>query len=444
MTAKDVLRPAVARSLPSRLVARFASDAILRNSVFIMATSVVTSLFGYVFWLIVDRSSTAEASGAGAAATSALQATAMFASVGAAAAMIEWLPRSRSALEWRQRVTAGVMVAATGGAIGGVLAVGLLGHVLGTLPALNTPAGGVLFCLGTVFFAVGTLFDYAAVSERSGGMMLTRNAVFTAARIPLLLWPWLLRGTTDQILTSWTVAGGLSLLLGLVGFRGGTYGRSLRPAFSGLAAHVREMIGSLIGQHFITIAAMLGTYLLPILVVARVSAAANSYFYATWMLGAVFFMISPAVSTALFAEGASDPGQIRTLTRRCAVIIVTLLAVPMVVYLLGGGLLLELFGPAYPREGRLLLVLLTLSAVPDAVTNVAVALLRATNRLRSALWLNTSMLVTSLVLSWFLLPRMGIVAVGISWIVAQSAGALWVLASWLRLGSSTASTASTT
>jgi O-antigen/teichoic acid export membrane protein len=434
---RDETMPAAVADAPlsprARLIGRFGADPVLRNSVAIMATTVVTSLFGYVFWLVVARSSTVQVSGAGAAATSALQATALFAAVGAAAAMIEWLPRSRSAEQWRRRLTVGVGVAASGGALGGLLVVGLLGHTLHTLPALRSPAGGVLFCLGTVFFAVGTVYDYAAIAERSGALMLGRNALFTAARIPLILVPWLLPGTGDQILTAWTAAAGLSLLVGLAGFRRSAHGRSLRPHLRGVPAELREMRKSLVGQHFITIAAMMGTYLLPIIVVARVSAAANAYFYATWMIGAVFFMISPAVSTALFAASTGDPGAIMSAARRSAAIIAALLVVPMTVFLLGGGVLLSLFGPAYPHEGRLLLVLLTLSAVPDAVTNIAVAVLRATHRLRGALWLNTSMLVASLVLSWLLLPLLGIVAVGVSWIAAQTAGALWVLVSWRRI-----------
>lgn len=425
--------------LPARLAHRFASDAMLRNSVAIMATSLVTSLFGYVFWLVVARGSSARVSGAGAAATSALQAAALFAAVGAAAAMIEWLPKSGSALEWRRRLTVGLAVAAIGGLLGGAVVVALLGHVLNTLPALHSPTGGALFCLGTVFFAVGTVYDYAAVAEHSGALMLGRNALFTAARIPLVLVPWLLPGTGDQILTAWTVAAGLSLLLGLAGFRRSTHGRSLRPVAHGVPAALREMRQSLLGQHFITIAAMMGSYLLPIIVVARVSAEANAYFYATWMLGAVFFMISPAVSTSLFAAGASDPGAIAAAARRSAKIIAALLVLPMAAYFAGGGLLLSLFGPVYPHEGRLLLVLLTLSAVPDAVTNIAVAVLRATNRLRRALWLNTTMLAASLVLSWLLLPTLGIVAVGVSWLAAQTAGALWVLVSWRRITAGTSS-----
>ncbi|MDT7576476.1 MAG: hypothetical protein QOH17_2809, partial [Pseudonocardiales bacterium] len=135
------------------------------------------------------------------------------------------------------------------------------------------------------------------------------------------------------------------------------------------------------------------------------------------------------------AEGAGDghTGAVAAAARRSAKIIGALLVVPMVIYLVAGGLLLRLFGPDYPAEGRLLLIVLTLSAVPDAVTNLAVAVLRATGRMRTALWLNVAMLVGALTLAWVLLPVIGIVAAGVGWIVAQVAGASWVLASWRRL-----------
>lgn len=425
---------AVASALPGGPTRRFATDALLRNSLAMMTTTVVTSLFGYAFWLVVARIYPAGVSGAGAAVTSALQATALCASVGAAAAMVEWLPRCSSRLEFRRRFAVGLVVAATGAVLGSALVVAVLGHATGTLPALGTPIGGLVFGLGTVFFAVGIVIDYAAVAQRSAALMLGRNTLFVALRIPVVLLPALLPGTGDQILTAWALAGGLSLSAACAGFRGGTYGRRPWPAFDGLATHLREMRNSLLGQHFITLASMLGSYLLPVIVVARVSATADAYFFATWMLGAAFFMISPAVSTALFAATSSDPAAIAAAVRRSAILIACLLVVPMGAALFGGGLLLSLFGPAYPGEGRVLLILLTLSAVPDAVTNVAVAVLRATSRLRAALVLNTAMLAAGVGLSWALLPHLGIVAVGVSWLAAQTAGALWVAARWAPAG----------
>ncbi len=65
-----------------------------RNSVALMGNTVVTSALGYVFWIVVARMFDTEAGGTAAATTSAIQATVLTASVGAAAALVEWLPRS--------------------------------------------------------------------------------------------------------------------------------------------------------------------------------------------------------------------------------------------------------------------------------------------------------------------------------------------------------------
>ena len=130
-------------------------------------------------------------------------------------------------------------------------------------------------------------------------------------------------------------------------------------------------------------------------------------------------------ATALFASAAADPAQIRAATRRSLLIIGGLLTGPILAYLLGGRLLLGLFGDDYADHGALLLVLLTAAAIPDAITNVAVAVLRATDRIAAAVWLNGLMLFGTLLLSFVLLPVFGIVAVGISWLVAQSVGAVW-------------------
>lgn len=421
----DVVAPE--RSWLRSQVARVSGDPVLHNTIAIMASTVVTSLFGYVFWIIVARVFGAEISGAAAAITSALQATVLLASVGAAAAMIEWLPRAQGPREWRQRVTAGLILTVLTATLGGIVVAGLLGFGFRILPELATPVGAALFCLSSVFFAVGILIDYVSISERRGGVLLLRNVVLTGLRIPLLFAPVAL-GSEHRILAAWTVAAAASVVVSGVSFRRRSQGRSLRPTFGRVGSDLRQMASSLVGQHLITVAAMMAGYLLPVLVVARLSASDNAYFYVTWMLGSVFFMISPAISTALFAAGATDPSAIVALVRRCVTISGALLVIPMLTYLFGGGLLLDLFGKEYAQHGRLLLLLLTLSAVPDAVTNIAVSVLRATGRLQSALRLNAGMLLLCLVSSWVLLPRMGIVAAGICWLASQSVGAVWVLA----------------
>jgi O-antigen/teichoic acid export membrane protein len=409
-----------------------AADPMMRNSIAIMLSTVLTSLLGYAFWMIAAHYFDKEVNGTAAATTSAIQATVLVASVGAAAALVEWLPRCNSAAEWRQRVTTAIVVSVVTAAIGSGVVVGVLGFAFSTLPQLATPVGAVLFCLACVFIAVGLVFDYIAVSEHRGSLLLVRSVVLCGLRIPLVLVPASFLTGADSILLAWTVAAALSLVWVMARF-GARRGRSLVPNFVNLATHLREMASSVVGQHLITVFAMLAGYLLPVVVYARLSATDNAYFYITWMLGSVFFIISPAVSAALFVEGAADRMAIRPLVRKCLLIVAALLAVPILAYLLGGHLILALFGHDYVEHGRLLLLLLTLSAVPDAITNVAVAVLRVTDRMRTALLLNGGMLVACVGAAWLVLPVTGIMGVGLCWLASQSVGALWAVLSWRRI-----------
>jgi O-antigen/teichoic acid export membrane protein len=68
-----------------------------------------------------------------------------------------------------------------------------------------------------------------------------------------------------------------------------------------------------------------------------------------------------------------------------------------------------------------------LSTAPDAVTNVAIGLFRATGELWRSTVLNIGMAVVTLVASAVLMPRMGIEGVGVAWLGAQVLGTIWVL-----------------
>ncbi len=183
-------------------------------------------------------------------------------------------------------------------------------------------------------------------------------------------------------------------------------GRGYRPALRGVAGQVPAMLSSLLGNHFINLGGMAPMYLLPVLVTARLLATDNAYFYATWMLGSLFFMVSASVAASLYAEGSRAGRELGRNVRSGATAIAVLLAPTMAVFLLGGPHILAVFGPAYPRHGQALLALLVVSAIPDAVTNVYVTVLRVRRRLRAA--------------------ALGIAGAGWAWLAAELAGSLFV------------------
>jgi len=189
---------------------------------------------------------------------------------------------------------------------------------------------------------------------------------------------------------------------------------------------IRPMLSSFTGNHFISIGGILPMYVLPVFVAIRLSAADNAYFYTTWMMCSVFFMVSPSVATALFSEGSHTAKDIMLKARNSLLIIGLLLSPILLVFFVGGRYLLSLFGSNYPQHGLALLILLAISAAPDAITNIYVSLLRVQGRLRSAALLNLGMAAITLAIAWILLPTQGIAGAGWAWLIGQSAGSLVV------------------
>jgi O-antigen/teichoic acid export membrane protein len=420
-------RPAVAN--PANLTQRMgalATSRIARNSFFIAASTFAGSGLGYVYWFVVARTYSPEATGLSAALVTAMMATAVFATSGIGMGLIESLPGCVDDRAWSRTLLAGCVATVAAGGVAGMVVAVILPHASPRLSALQRPTVMACFVVGVVVTGVGALLDLAAVAERRSGIQLVRTLLFNVSKVFALFVPYIVFHDAPAVLASWVAGTAVSLLPAWYRLARGP--RRFTAHFRGVIGEAGRLWKSFVGHHLATVGAILAIYVLPTMVVSRLGAVQGAYFYTTWMLGSAFFMISPAVASTLFAEGANEPAELGSATRKCAVLIGVVLAPLLLLYLTAGRYLLLLFGPDYPRHGRLLLFLLTLSAIPDAVTNVAVSVLRALGRLRAAVWLNVGMLVLALAGSWVLLPVMGIAGVGMAWLVSQTVGALAVLA----------------
>jgi hypothetical protein len=186
----------------------------------------------------------------------------------------------------------------------------------------------------------------------------------------------------------------------------------------------RVWIWHLIGQHLTSVGGQMTPLVLPILVVLRLGPRLNAYFYITWMIGSIFFMVSPAISQALFAESVRTGTGLRGAVVKAFRVTSFLLLPTMLLMIAGGRLILGIFGHAYVSSGYGLLVLLAFSAMPDAVSNIAVAACRATGRLAYSAAINLGLLLVTAAAAWWLMPSLGLFGIGLGWLGAQTLGAL--------------------
>ena len=430
----------LARSLLRRLCHPFAAlragserseGSLLRNSIYIMATGVATSAFGYIYWIVAAHIYSAYDVGLASALISVMTLTSALSNLGIGSALVQMLPRQQTGYAWSLTLNAGLVTGTLAGLLAGAIVVVALPLLSSQFAIVGHHAGYILALVaGVPLITLSVLLDQAFVAERTAHYMLLRNTAFAVLKIPLMVFPVLLvilersEGSADAlgIFSSWVLAGAVTLIGGLLLVS--RLGRAYCLALRGMVGQVRSMLSSLAGHHFINLGGMVPMFLLPVFVTMRLSATDNAYFYTAMRLGDFFFMASSAVAVSLFAEGSHVANDLQRKVRSSAVIIGILLCPAMLICFLGGRYILLLFGPDYAQHGLALLIILTIAAVPDAVTNVYVSVLRVHGRLRHAALLNLGMALLTLALAWMLLPTLGIVGAGWALLIAQSAGSL--------------------
>jgi O-antigen/teichoic acid export membrane protein len=383
-------------------------------------------VLGYLYWMVAAHTYAAHDIGLAAALISTMTLASILSSQGIGWTLIQLLPGRPAGRAWSLTLNAGLATGLLTGlcaAVSGVVAVPLLSPQLAIVG--HGTAYAVTFVAGVALLTIGSLVDYVFMAERATDNMLVRNVILAAIKIPLLLLPLLLaQAGAFGIFGTWVLATAIGALVGMALVQ--RLGRSYRPAMRGTRGQVRAMLSSLAGNHVITVGGLAPTYLLPLFVTARLSATDNAYFYITWRLAGLSLMVSPAVAASLAAEGSHARRDLLRMARFSILLIAALLGPAMLLFLGGGRYLLASFGPGYARHGQLLLLLLVISTVPDAITNVYVAMLRVQQCLRHAALLNLGMAALTLGLAWVLLPQLGIAGTGVAWLSAQGAGSVAV------------------
>ena len=445
-------------SAPSRIhsfIHRARSDSLVRNSLYLMASTIVTAGLGYIFWALAAHTFTSQEVGIGSAVISLCSTAALLTYLGSSAMLIERLPASERSSEWTAilvRVclsTAAVTAAAT------AAAVPLLRNSHNYRLFFSAAPPILMAVVGAAAWTLVNLLGAAFISARRAGRLLSIQTMISAAKI-LFLIPLAAAGAgATGLVGAWAASAAVGICVGAawlvprmgLGRRPGPRSRrlpapapDLRLRQSQRPRHRRnpsppsaDSVRHLIGQHLTSVGSAVTPLVLPVLVVLRLGVTPNAYFYITWMMGAAFFMVSPSVASAVFAEGVRAGSDLRSVVTKALRVIAVLLVPPMAIMIVAGRLVLGLFGPAYAAAGYGLLILLAISALPDAVSNVAVVVFRVTQRLGYSAALNLGILVMTLVAAWVLMPQLGIAGVGVAWLGAQTVGAIASLPAYAQI-----------
>jgi O-antigen/teichoic acid export membrane protein/aminoglycoside phosphotransferase (APT) family kinase protein len=435
MTAPGTVHPGLPRWLSARLpprVSEHLSLPLYRNGYALMAATGAGAALGAVYWAVAaNQYSTADV-GRNSALIASMTFLANLAHLNLTNGLNRFVPTSGS----RTGRLIGLAYL-----VGGALSiVAALVYVLGielwspdlTDLVRQNPLAVGAFVLATVLWVVFQLEDSVLIGLGRADWVLTETAVFGVLKIVLLV--ALATALPDEgIFASWA----LPLLVVVVPLNVLIF-RRLVPrhvADSGATTEplrVRDLGRFVTADYFASLLWTATTSLMPLVVLAVVGPEESAYFFLSFTVAYMLYLLSRNLGMSLVTEGARAPQRLyefalRTLAQSAKIV------VPLAILVaLASPLILWVLGPDYVDGASVLMPLLVLSAIPHVVITTFLSAARVQRRMRAVVVVTAAMSISVMALSIVLLLGYGLDGVGVAWLVAQSVVAVGLLLTELR------------
>jgi O-antigen/teichoic acid export membrane protein len=410
---------------PRRLVQNaraHASQPLFRSAYSLMASTVVTSILGVVFWILAARLYSPEVVGRDSALIASMVTLSTIPQLNLASAMIRFLPRMGVRTS---RVLAVAYALSTGAALVIALAfVVLVPRFVDEFAFLaeDRAVAGV-YVGGLVVWGIFVIGDASLAGLRYAHWIPIENAAYAVLKIAAL--PILIAVAASYgVFAAWILPACLLLpVTNWLIFRRAIPRHVARHAEQPSSAHefspahlrrflAQDYLGTVLSQAALT--------LVPILVVALLGSEKNAYFYVAFTLVTTFDLLFMNAATSLTVEGAIDRERIHELTRT----VVRHLLGPLTLVSLGlvlvAPILLLPFGPDYVREASPLVRLLACACVFRGALYLYAALCRLRGRGRPLLLLEAAVFGLLMALTFALTPRLGLEGVALAWVITHA------------------------
>jgi O-antigen/teichoic acid export membrane protein len=426
-TQPSVEHPAPAPRIPSLAwLAGLARQPLFANAGYLWAVTLVGALAGFLFWGLAARLYTPVEVGLASATISAVTLLAGIAGLGVGTGLIRYLPEAGQPR--RLLNTAFTFNALAALLVAGVYLAGidLWSPSLAVLRESGIHVAG--FLAFTVAATLVAMLQLVFVARRQAGYALAQTGIANGGRLLLVI---LLAGVgaaglVGSVAVAFVVAVAISLVLFLPRVE---RGYRLRPDFlwRDLAAILPYSAGNYLGQFL----AQTPSLLLPLLILELLGPAASGYAYIAWMLGAVLTGLGVALANSAFAEGSNAPASLSAVLSRATAAGLGLTVAGALVVALGAPWILRLFGVQYAAEATVLLRWLAVAAPLVVMTSLHFTRLRVEKRIGQLVLLSGLVAVLTLGLAAALLPRYGISASAVGWLLgnglvnALAVGRVW-------------------
>ena len=392
-------------------VKRHLQEPLIRNSFFIMASSLAAAGFGFFFWMIAARLYSQAEVGIATALMSSMGLLILISRLGLDQSVIRFFP-SRD----KNGVLGTAIIVPTAVALGaGLIFIAAVEVISPELAVVRTVAPLYLAFLGA--YSVTWVLEGAFNALRKSEHYFALNLLY-GSRI-LFLIPLVFLGAMGIF-----SAFGLSFVLGLALALVLLARCSIRPTPGIDRVFLREAWQFSAGAYIAGMLISAPNMIIPIMVLHVLGAESTASYYITYAIVSILFMIPYAFTTSLFVEGSHGGEMKRSVFRTLASMFALL--IPAIIGLsLFGEQILNLIGKDYV-EGVALLQVLALSALFVSVCQTFISIAKVRSDIKNLILLSGFVSVALLGLGYTLMQRFGLIGMGYAWLGTYAAGTLLV------------------
>ncbi len=426
MTLLDA--PVLASAPESASGSGFSPRSLLRNGRAIALSSSLTSGLGFLYWILAARTYTPAAIGISYTAISAMQFVGGLASLNLPNALIRLIPSGGTRVRRLVGASYGVVIAL--GILASLIFVAGLRWWAPPLRQLGSPRSLFIgFTLATTAWCAFLLQDGALAGMRRAIWIPVENGVFAVSKIVFLL---LLssRFPISGVFLSWALA----LVVSVLPTTFFIFTRLLPlPAHAPVAPDPVRLLRYVGADYASSLCWMAATLLVPLFVLNVAGSKANASFSISWSMAYAIFLIAIGMGQSLVAEASTNPDGTAAFSRHAWLSTVRITVPLVVLMVIFAPHILELFGGQnnYRQTAAPVLRLLTLSALPNVATALAVSVARARQQMLRVFSIVAGISVLVVGMTAALVGPYGIVGVGWAWLVSQTIVA--VIVYWLQL-----------
>ncbi len=396
------------------------NDSLLKNSFYLMTSNLLNLILGFFFWFISARYYTPEEVGTTSALLSSMLLISMISGLGFNTAIVFYLPRDyKNTNKMINSCLTSSIVASIIFSLIFVLGLDIWAPSLKNL--LYNLKFFWLFAAVTTMTTTSGLISSAFIAGRRSSFHVTKETLFGLIKIlPLQIFS--VFGTMG-ILMSWSLGVIIAVFIGLFLLSLLWKGYLPIPTIDPI---IKSMVSYAAGNYFAEIFYSLPRLILPILVFNLISKESTGFFFIAMMIAGILYGIPQSISNSLLAE-SSDSKELWHNVKNAIKLNVALLFPGILLIILFGKFVLNLFNPLYAENALVALIILSIASLPLSINTIFTTIRNAQKKVSDVVKINAGIAAITLALAFPLIGSSGIEGAAFAFLAANSLAAIVVV-----------------